>query len=285
MNKEITIQNEDWYQALSDECSAIITETVFVSRWTMIEGHHKLGKRIIEDSDKAPITELVKRVSVTIGKSERMLWKSVQFARKYPDINDLPDGKNISLRKIFNELLVEPQKQLPLPKGKYSIIYADPPWQYWEGGEKNQSRHYKTMEIEEIKELPISDLAGDNCILFLWATFPYLKEAQEVIESWGFKYSTVGFVWIKSLKDGTGFAFGNGSWTRANAELCLIATKGQIERQDASISQIIYLPKEKHSKKPDIVRDKIIQLVGDLPRIELFARQPAKGWKSWGNEI
>ena len=131
----------------------------------------------------------------------------------------------------------------------------------------------------------MADLADENCILFLWATYPILDKAFEVIKAWGFEYSTVGFTWVKANKNGKGFFFGLGNWTRANAELCLIATKGSIKRKDASISQIIYEPRGKHSEKPAIVRDKIVKLVGALPRIELFARQKAEGWEAWGNEI
>jgi N6-adenosine-specific RNA methylase IME4 len=176
------------------------------------------------------------------------------------------------------------QKQAEPLQGKYNIIYADPPWQYYEGGNKNQSQHYTTMPFNEIKALPIKELSNDNCILFLWVTYPILDKAFELIKEWGFEYSTCGFVWVKSNKTGDGFFFGLGSWTRANTELCLIATKGSVPRQDASISQIIYEPVGEHSKKPDIVRDKIVQLVGDLPRIELFARQKTEGWSVWGNE-
>jgi site-specific DNA-methyltransferase (adenine-specific) len=107
----------------------------------------------------------------------------------------------------------------------------------------------------------------------------------DVMRCWGFEYSTVAFTWVKSTKNKTGFAFGLGNWTRSNAEICVLGRRGTIERQDASVSQIIYEPKEAHSKKPDIVRDKIVQLVGDLPRIELFARQKVEGWDSWGNEV
>ena len=133
--------------------------------------------------------------------------------------------------------------------------------------------------------MPLDDIAADNCILFLWITFPILNEVFDLIKWWGFEYSTVGFVWIKSNKNKKGFFFGLGNWTRSNAEICLIATKGQIERKDAGISQIIYEPVQEHSKKPDIVRDKIVQLVGDLPRIELFARgKLVKEWDGWGQE-
>ncbi|MEK6881521.1 MAG: MT-A70 family methyltransferase [Nanoarchaeota archaeon] len=169
--------------------------------------------------------------------------------------------------------------------GKYQIIYADPPWNYFKGGYKNQSQHYDGMSIDEICNLPIKDLAADDCILFLWVTFPVLKDCFRVIESWGFEYSTIGFNWIKANKNKKGFFFGLGNWTRSNSEICLIATKGSIKRLDASISQIIYTPIEGHSKKPDEVKEKIVKLVGDLPRIELFARQKTDGWDVWGNEI
>ncbi|MCL5433324.1 MAG: MT-A70 family methyltransferase [Patescibacteria group bacterium] len=165
------------------------------------------------------------------------------------------------------------------------MIYADPPWGYYEGGYKNQSQHYDTYTPEELRQMPIADLMADNCILFLWVTFPILDQVFDLIKWWGFEYSTVGFVWVKSKQDGTGFAYGLGNWTRANAELCLIATKGSIPRQDASISQIIYEPLREHSRKPAIVREKIVQLVGDLPRIELFARETIDGWDIQGNEV
>jgi N6-adenosine-specific RNA methylase IME4 len=141
------------------------------------------------------------------------------------------------------------------------------------------------MSIEEIKALKVSELADDDCILFLWVTFPILKDAFEVIESWGFKYSTCGFNWIKKNKSGEGWFFGLGNWTRSNSELCLIATKGSPLRFSASVSQIIDTPIQEHSKKPDCVRDKIVELCGDLPRIELFARNKTDGWDVWGNEV
>jgi N6-adenosine-specific RNA methylase IME4 len=119
----------------------------------------------------------------------------------------------------------------------------------------------------------------------MWVTFPLLKDSFDVIESWGFTYKTVGFTWVKKNKKTDSWFWGMGHWTRANAELCLIATKGIIKRQSASVHQVIDTPIERHSKKPDIVRDKIVELVGDLTRIELFARETAVGWDSWGNEI
>jgi len=205
-------------------------------------------------------------------------------------------NKELSISKVYTNLKKKQQREaviqefkdapkLEKSKRKYSIIYADPPWKYFAGGNKNQSIYYKGMEIEEIKKLPVENLANDNCILFLWVTFPMLKDVFEVIESWGFKYSTCGFNWVKKSKTGDKYHFGLGNWTRSNSELCLIATKGKPVRQSASVSQVIDNPVEEHSKKPDCVRDKIVELMGDLPRIELFAREKTKGWDSWGNEI
>jgi N6-adenosine-specific RNA methylase IME4 len=180
---------------------------------------------------------------------------------------------------------------------KYQIIYADPPWRYWEGGDKNQSKHYNTLTIEEICKLPIEDLADDNCLLFLWVTFPILDRVFQVIDSWGFKYSTCGFVWVKGKKrfndkqvsflpqDSIEDFVGCGGWTRANAEMCLIARRGKIERKSKSVRQIIYSPVREHSRKPEETKERIIELVGDLPRIELFARQKTEGWDVWGNEV
>lgn len=169
---------------------------------------------------------------------------------------------------------------------KYNIIYADPPWAYQGGGAKrNAKRHYPTMKPKEIYALPIESLASSDCILFLWATFPNLHIALETIKQWGFTYKTIGFVWVKRNKRSKGWFWGGGNYTRANAEICLIATKGHPKRESASVHSICDAPREEHSKKPSEIRDRIVQLCGDIPRIELFARQYADGWDCWGNEV
>jgi N6-adenosine-specific RNA methylase IME4 len=169
---------------------------------------------------------------------------------------------------------------------KYQIIYADPPWDYKDKGcQGTMANHYKGMNIFEICKLPIKDISDDSCILFLWATYPMLKEALRVIDWWGFEYKSIAFQWIKlNPKSKTPF-YGLGRWTRGNTEPCLIATKGKPKRISASVFQLIQQPRGKHSEKPQEARDKIIQLVGDLPRIELFARQKTEGWDVWGNEV
>jgi N6-adenosine-specific RNA methylase IME4 len=177
---------------------------------------------------------------------------------------------------------------------KYNIIYADPPWRYNDSHCSGAcEKHYNTMSINDLCNLPIKEIAADDCILFIWATYPLLPEAIKLIEAWGFKYKTIGFQWIKTNKNTTNplffrlnnLFFGLGRWTRGNTEPCLIATKGKIKRLNNSISQIVLSPRENHSKKPDIVREKIVSLVGDLPRIELFARKKTDGWDVFGNEV
>lgn len=169
---------------------------------------------------------------------------------------------------------------------KYQIILADPPWSYRNMGniQATANAQYPTMENKSICELNVDKIADENSILFLWATFPKIQEALNVIKAWGFEYKTVGFVWIKKNKNGGNF-FGVGWYTKSNAEVCLIGTKGKPPKQSNSISQIIEAERKEHSKKPDIVREKIVEFVGDLPRIELFARDKKQGWDVWGDEV
>ena len=170
--------------------------------------------------------------------------------------------------------------------GQYPIIYADPPWRYTakkvQGAAEN---HYPTMSINELCALPVAELAAKDSALFMWATFPQLPEALRLIRAWGFTYKSVAFVWLKKNKKADSWFYGRGFWTRANAEGCLLATKGHPKRQAADIHQFIISPIEAHSKKPDETRDKIVALMGDLPRVELFARQTSPGWDVWGNEV
>ena len=170
---------------------------------------------------------------------------------------------------------------------KYSIIYADPPWDYGVGKFPSTSKKfsYPLMPTKELAELPIAKIVADNSLLFLWTTMKHIPDAMIVIEAWGFQYVTNGFTWIKTNpKSGTPF-FGMGYWTRQNAELCLLAKRGNPVRRDASTSSVIYAARERHSKKPDIVRDNITRICGDVPRLELFARRRTPGWDIWGNEV
>jgi len=143
---------------------------------------------------------------------------------------------------------------------------------------------YDTMSTEEICNLPIQQIADNNCILFLWVTSPLLPEGFKVIERWGFKYKTIGFTWIKTYGSGALFN-GMGHYTRPSTELCLLATKGSLKRLDRSVYQVYVGLIGKHSTKPPEIRNRIVDLFGDLPRIELFARTKSLDWDVWGNEI
>ena len=172
---------------------------------------------------------------------------------------------------------------------KYGIIYADPPWHYRvyskKGAGRSAESHYPTMPIEEIQALPVSELADKDCALFMWITFPLLKESLSVLSAWGFKFKTIAFVWIKQNRKSDSLFWGMGYWTRANAEFCVLATKGKPKRMAKNVHQVIVSHIEEHSKKPDEARRRIVRLMGDLPRIELFARQKSAGWDVWGNEV
>ena len=151
--------------------------------------------------------------------------------------------------------------------GKYQVIYADPPWAYrvWskKGNGRSAESHYPTMSIEEIADLPVKKLADENCALFLWVTFPLLKEIWKVIAAWGFTYKSVAFVWIKQNKKADSLFWGMGYWTRANAEICILATKGSPKRYSKRVHQVIVSHIEEHSKKPEEARRRIEQLMGD----------------------
>lgn len=171
----------------------------------------------------------------------------------------------------------------------YSIIYADPPWEYWESGSGNRvvKAHYPTMNIEDIKKLPIINISKDTSILFLWVTFPRLEQGLETIKAWGFSYYGLGFDWVKTSKNGNP-SWGMGYYTRQNTEVCLIGVKDKKHRIKPlvrNVLSVVHSERMEHSRKPDCIRDSIVEICGDIPRIELFARQHAEGWDCWGNEV
>ena len=143
---------------------------------------------------------------------------------------------------------------------------------------------YNTMNLEELKKLgqTIKNITEDECILFLWVTFPTIEQAFEIIRAWGFTYKTCAFCWVKQNPKNDNIYSGIGHWTNANAELVLLATKKRFPKRKAkNVKQIVLAHRGKHSKKPEEVRDRIVELVGELPRIELFAREEVEGWDCW----
>ena len=173
---------------------------------------------------------------------------------------------------------------MDFPDKKYNIIYADCPWNYDDKNTSgNRELKYDTMSLDDLRFLPVNEIAADDCFLFTWVTFPLLREGIQVLESWGFEYKTVAFTWIKENPNGSVF-LGMGNYTRSNPELCLLGKKGKPKVVSHSIENHIRSKIRKHSQKPDIIRDKIVELCGDVPRIELFARTKVHGWDTWGND-
>lgn len=173
---------------------------------------------------------------------------------------------------------------------KYKIIYADPPWTFKTYSEKGKQKksaenHYNCMNKTDIQNMPVQRIADKDCVLFLWVTMPLLQEGFELIEKWGFVYKTCAFTWIKQNKKSDGLFWGCGYWTRSNTELCLLATKGKPKRVSKSVHSVVISHIREHSRKPDEVRDRIVELCGDVPRIELFARQKYNGWDCFGDEL
>jgi N6-adenosine-specific RNA methylase IME4 len=178
---------------------------------------------------------------------------------------------------------------MALPHGPFRCILADPPWGFRTYSnpkavpQRASTQHYPVMSIDEIAALPVASVAADDCVLFLWATWPCLPGAMRVIEAWGFRYKTAAFLWAKRSKHGREH-MGMGYWTRANTEPCLLATRGRPRRKSMSVRQLIQEPVLMHSQKPEAAAIRIEQLV-DGPYLELFARRRRDGWTVWGNEV
>ena len=174
---------------------------------------------------------------------------------------------------------------------KYQIIYADPPWKYNVFSDrppcarKAEEEYYEVADLIDLVKLPMLELADNDCVLFMWATYPSLPIALKLIKEWGFHYRTVAFTWVKRNKKADSWFWGMGGWTRSNPEICLLATRGNPKRASRAVHSVIDTRIREHSQKPDEVRDRIVELMGDLTRIELFARQRVEGWDCWGNEV
>jgi N6-adenosine-specific RNA methylase IME4 len=181
-----------------------------------------------------------------------------------------------------------------LKKWHYGAILADPPWSFMTRSDKGKDRspetHYDCMSLDEIKALPVGELAAKDCALFMWTIDTHLAMALDVIAAWGFTYKTRAFCWAKTnkepgpaLDDATWFK-GMGFWTRANPEDCWLATKGAPKRQSKAVRRLIVAQRREHSRKPDETYERIEALVPG-PYCELFARTNRAGWDQMGNEV
>lgn len=170
-------------------------------------------------------------------------------------------------------------------------IHKWPPWEYNDrtagAGRKFGlgACQYDLMPIEDIKAMRIKDITDKNCALFLWVTFPFLQEGLDVIKAWNFEYKTQAFTWIKLNQKNYKPFFGIGYYTKSNPEICLLGIKGKMKPITNTISSVVMEPIREHSRKPDIVRENIVKLFGDLPRLELFCREQKEGWNVFGNQL
>ena len=207
---------------------------------------------------------------------------------------------------------------------KFSAIYADPPWPYRDRGKSGSMKpsgsasHYPTdLSFEQIAGINVADIASHDSLCFLWVTNPLLPVGVDVLRSWGFEFVTIAFVWVKTGRTANSeaelkrllaprvdksvvrsivdemkphlwpaFQIGQGSHTRANPELCLLGRRGKgLKRISAGVRSEVLVPPRGHSVKPDEVSERVVKLLGDVPRVELFARRPREGWSIWGNEV
>lgn len=177
---------------------------------------------------------------------------------------------------------------LIVPPGGFKVIAADPPWQFRDrcnAGNRGAAHKYSVMGWRDIARLPVPDIAAPDCLLAMWWVAAMPDETLHIARFWGFELKTMtGFTWAKISSIG-GVQFGMGHWTRANAENCLFATRGRPKRADAGVSQLIIYPRGKHSEKPVEALIRLEQLMGEVPRVELFTRSRRDGWAAWGDEL
>ena len=193
----------------------------------------------------------------------------------------MAESEKLTVRELKNEIAQDKRKHLQpavMPEGQYDLIYADPPWQYdfAETDNRKIENHYETMTSDDIKNMTVP--SSENCLLLLWATAPKLKEALEVIDSWGFEYKTHA-IWNKEI-------IGMGYWFRGQHELLLVATKGNFSPPQPGdrVSSIFSEKRQQHSRKPEIIYEYIEKTFSEAKKLELFSRQKREGWSSYGNE-
>ena len=275
--------SDTWYVALVTDLRKLAFEGIVKVKWA-------IGRRILDDFEKFGKPEYgsktVDKLAVDLKMGRGDLYRCIQFAGQIPELSSLDD--NLSWEHIKRKLLPTPEEKPetpPLPEGKYRVIYADPPWEYGtaQHGKEEQATtletHYPTMSDKALSALPIQSIGGDSSVLFLWATAPRIEAALALAHSWGFEYKAM-FIWDK-VKHNVGY------YNSVRHELLLICTRGSCLPDTKELhDSVVSIPRsDKHSEKPEKFRSIIDTMYPEGPRIELFARQPAKGWAAWGNQI
>jgi N6-adenosine-specific RNA methylase IME4 len=279
MNEVVRV-DRNWYDRLVEDIKDLEYTGIVITK-------HAIGKRILQDELKFGKpeygTKKIEGLAKDLDVSGREVYRCIQFARKYPEIDTVCQ---YSWRKITG-LLQEPREEkepIPLPEGKYSVIYADPPWKYHIGDQHSKEEqetvlgsHYQSMSIEELCELQIP--AAENAVLFMWATSPLVmsQEAFQVVTAWGFEAKSC-FVWDK-VKHNVGH------YNSVRHEFLIIAIKGSYPLQNRQLYDSVQtIERTKHSEKPEKFRKIISNLYPNGKRIELFARKKTDGWDTYGDD-
>jgi N6-adenosine-specific RNA methylase IME4 len=275
----------EWYSALIDDCQSIIIEAWFTHNWALVEGYHAVGKRILEENKnftRAQIygQEICSRVSISLGKSRQTINRAIQFAKKFPDLSMLPEGKDTTWHRICNKYLVEHRDPDPEPpKGKYRVIVIDPPWPI-EKIERDcrPNQHdmdYRTMTLEEIEAR--RPPAAADAHLWLWTTHRFLPDAIGILERWGAKYICT-FVWHKP---------GGFQVVGLPQYNCEFAVYGRIGSPEFSTTKglktCFNAARGGHSEKPEEFYT-MIRTTTAGPRIDMYSRRVIKGFDAWGQE-
>src|SRR3990167_2618665 len=284
------ITKNEWYEALVVECKAIITETIFNSRWALVEGYWKLGQVLREEKrmkwNAREVGGTLQGLAKSLNISTRTIHYSLQAYDKYPSLGKIPEGKNITCNKLITLYLPAPKEnkvEIELPIGKYSVIYADPPWDVkagpdWGSGEESKDLLYPTLNIQQITEIPVLNLAAENAHLYLWVINKYIKESYDIARAWGFEPSSL-LTWTKPPH-----GIGLGGTFIQTTEHLLFCRRGNLEAKKRIDTTWFHYKRGKHSVKPPEFR-KMIEEVSPGKRLELFAREKNLGWDVWGNQV
>ncbi len=174
----------------------------------------------------------------------------------------------------------------PLKMFHYGAVAIDPPWPWlaysYKGLERSPQAHYDVMSFEEIAALPVADLCRPDCFVFVWCTWPTLKQAFDVLERWSLTYVSGG-AWHKKTKGGKDH-FGTGYVLRNACDPWLLARVGRPKPMSRSLRNIFEATAREHSRKPSNAHRILEALAPDVPKAEIFARESRKGWDTWGNE-
>mgnify|MGYP001594440061 CR=1 FL=1 len=285
LDKELEMGEQEWYESLVSECKAIITEAVFTSRWALVEGYWELGKRIREEHvnfERVHVygEKIVQGLAQSLDMSSRTIHYALKAYDKFPSLDKIPEGKNITWNKLITQYLPAPKENIlekEIPKGMYELIVCDPPWKYGTEYSKENRRAaspYKELSQEELKKLQIP--SANDSVLWLWTTHKFIWDAKELLDHWGFEYKAI-LTWNKEK-------MGMGVWLRMQTEFCLLGIKGKPKWNLKNERDMLNEQRREHSRKPECFYEMAERLTPTEHKIDVFGREQRNGWIIYGNE-